>query len=135
VTTRPRVIDQTITAGSQWDETVPATTPIDALAVRTYPADTGGGRFEWPFAAVDREFETYIVERITVDFGDAASAAVAIVGPAGFRVVLSTGLGNVTIYGPIVMAWDEVVTLQSVGASVQMRARVVAGPAKLRPPT
>lgn len=132
MTARSRVIDQTIDAGDQWDETVPPTTPAEALGIKTYPTAPNGGRFEWDFASADGGFETYIIERISVDFGDAAIAQIAIVGPGGFRVIRSAATGHVVIEGPLVLAWDEVIALLSVGATVAMRARVIAGPGQVR---
>lgn len=132
MTARAKVIDQSINAGQQWNEALPTTTSTEVLGVETFPSDDVGGRFSWDFASADGSFETYIIERISVDFGDAATAQIAIVGPGGFRVIRSAATGHVVIEGPLVLAWDEVITLLSVGATVPMRARIIAGPGQIR---
>lgn len=134
--TAPGIIEQTLTAGNQWNEALPASTPADANGIRQYPADPAGGLFQPDFAAEDGAFETWVIESLLVNFADAASSEVAVVNSDAVpkRVVLfSPGGGTFSRVDPIVLAWDEKLVLKSTGATLEMYARVNARPGRLRP--
>lgn len=75
----PVVIEQAISAGGQFDETLPPGTPTDNQAIRVFPAAATGGEFVFDFTGPDASFVTYQIDQIFIDFADAATAEIAIV--------------------------------------------------------
>jgi len=136
MSTAPCVIEQRITAGNQWDETLPTGVHVDADGIRKFPAGPTGGRFDFDFAAQDGSFDTYDIEQIFVDFGDGAGE-VAIVNSdvVPVRVVLATApVGGTFLRVDVIhLAWDEKITLKTAGATQAMYARVLAVPGRARP--
>lgn len=130
----PGIIDQSITAGGQWDGTVPPGTPADASGIRTYPAAATGGLFRPDYAAAAGSFETYVVDKIQVDFAAAATSQVAIKDDAGNTFVLaSPGSGPYLYLGPLELAWDEYIEVTSAVSASVMHGRVHTRPGRSRP--
>lgn len=132
--TAPGIIDQSIAAAGQWNGTVPTTDPVDDKGIRTYPVDATGGEFKPDFAAADGSFETYVVDKIQVDFGTSGTNAVNITDGTRTFVLDTPAAGPYLRMGPIELAWDEhiEVTSLAVGAS-PVWGRVHMRPGRLRP--
>jgi len=133
--TAPGIIEQKIDAGSQWDGSLPSTTPVDNLGIRKFPSDTQGGLFSFDFASEEGSFETYVIEQIAIDFADASTVEVAIVDSEGTPnvFVLSTSTGNFLRVEPLILAWDEKLRITTTGATAAMHGRVLAQPGRMRP--
>lgn len=132
--TAPGIIDQTVSAGGQFTGVLPNTKPSDADGIRTFGADPVGGLFEFDFAGQDQAFETYVIDKIMVDFGLSGVNSVNIVGP-GARVwqLAAPGPGAYLFTGPLELAWDEKIRLNSNASANPMFARVHARPGRPRP--
>lgn len=131
----PVVIEQAISAGGQFDETLPPGTPTDSQAIRVFPAAATGGEFVFDFTGPDASFVTYQIDQIFADFGDATISEVAIVDSKGTptrTVLVSPGGGPYLLETPFLLAWDQKVTLKTLGASVAMIARVTASPGRVK---
>lgn len=136
MTVSPGIIDQGISAGNDWDGTLPPTTPVDAYGIRTYPEAATGGLFRPDFASQGGSFETYIVEKIQVDFALSGTNQVAIKDSAGRTFVLaSPGAGEYLYTGPLELAWDEYIEVTSAVSANAMYGRVHTRPGRLRPTT
>jgi regulatory protein YycH of two-component signal transduction system YycFG len=133
--TAPGIIEQKITAGSQWTGETPDTTPVDELGIRKFPTDVKGGLFSFDFATESGSFESYVIDQIMIDFADATSVEVAIINSESTPdvFVLSTTVGEYLRVDPIRLTWDERIRITSVGATAKMYARVMARPGKVRP--
>lgn len=130
----PGIIDQGITAGGQWNDTVPPGNPVDNLGIRTFPPAATGGRFELPWGGAVSSFETYIVDKIMIDFGLSAVNQVAIVNAAGDSYVLATPPAGLYLFvGPLEMAWDERIEIASAVSANAMNGRVHGRPGRARP--
>jgi len=131
----PIVIEQRIDAGSQFDETLPATTPVNDKAIRTFPSTTQGGLFQFDFTGPDASFVTYQIEQIFADFADAATVEIAVIDSAGTpnrSVIVSPGAGSYIRVEPFTLAWDQKLTLKTLGATGAMMARVMASPQRTK---
>lgn len=132
----PVVIEQSINAGQQFNETLPSTTPADSKAIRKFPVANQGGLFEFDFSGPDASFVTYQIDQVFVDFGDAAPGEVSIINSDGVpkRVVLaSLPVGGTFLrVDPIKLAWDEKLVLKTTGATVALYARVQASPGRVK---
>lgn len=131
----PVVIEQAISAGGQFDETLPPGTPTDNQAIRVFPAAATGGEFVFDFTGPDASFVTYQIDQIFIDFADAATAEIAIVDSKGTptrTVLASPGSGTYLSTTPFLLAWDQKVTLKTLGASLAMIARVMASPGRVK---
>lgn len=133
----PVVIEQRIAAGSQFNEVIPTTAPVDDKAIRKFPQDTVGGLFEFDFTGPDASFVTYQIDQVFVDFGDAAPGEVSIINsdtPTPKRVVLASlpAGGTFLRVDPIKLAWDEKLVLKTTGATVALYARVQASPGRVK---
>jgi hypothetical protein len=134
VATAPGIIEQQITAGNQFTGSAGAGTPVDADGIRTFPPANQGGLFELDFAEQDGSFETYIIDQILADFGDAATAVVNIItAPARTTQLAAPGAGMYLFTGPLELAWDQKIQVVTTGASVALWARVHARPGRVRP--
>jgi len=133
--TAPGIIDQTIDVAGQWDGTIPTTTYVDALGIRTYPSDATGGEFKPDFAAEAGSFETYVVDKIQAEFGTSVANQVVIRDAAGRAFVLDTPpAGPYLRMGPIELAWDEHIEFVSAAVGVAaVSGRVHTRPGRLRP--
>lgn len=130
----PGIIDQETTAGGLWDGTVPPGVPVNAQGIRTFPPAATGGRFELPWGGVASSFETYVVDKIMVDFGLSAVNQVAIVDVGGRIFVLATPPAGPYLYlGPLELAWDERIEITSAASANAMHARVHGRPGRTRP--
>lgn len=130
----PGIIDQEISAGGQWDGSAPPGAPTDSLGIRTYPAAATGGRFDLPWAASDSSFETYIIEKIMIDFGTSGTNSVEIVDAGSRKFVLATpGAGLYLFTGPLELAWDEHIEVTSLVNASATHGRVHARPGRSRP--
>jgi len=132
--TAPGIIDQTIAAAGQWDGTVPTTTPTDHKGIRTYPVIAAGGLFKPDFADEDGGFETYVVDKIQIEFGTSVVNQVAISDGTRTFVLDSPIAGPYLRVGPLELAWDEHIEISSaaVGGSA-VSGRVSMRPGRLRP--
>lgn len=132
--TAPGIIEQLITAGSQFDGAAPTTDPADADGIRKFPTDIVGGLFELDFADQEGSFETYVIEQILADFGDAATAVVNILTNGGPTAEFAApGAGVYLFTGPLELGWDQQIQLVTTAASVALSARVFAKPGRQRP--
>lgn len=130
----PGIIDQEISAGGQWDGSVPPGAPTDALGIRTYPAAATGGKFDLPWVGSSSSFETYVVDKIMVDFGTSGTNTVKIVNAAAQAFELAApGAGLYLFTGPLELAWDEHIEVTSLVNASVMRARVHGRPGRARP--
>ena len=130
----PGIIDQSISAGGQWDGTVPSGDPVDSLGIRTFPAAATGGLFELPWIGSDSSYETYIIDKIMVDFGLSGTNSVAVKNAGGDSYELaSPGAGLYIFTGPLEMVWDEKIEITSNTSANAMSARVHGRPGRLRP--
>lgn len=132
----PGIIDQSINAAGQWDGTVPPGTSTDAQGIRTYAPAATGGRFRPDFAQPypNGSFETYVVDKIQIDFGASAVNSVNITDGVRSFAVDTPPAGSYLRMGPIELAWDEwiEVTSGAVGAAA-VWGRVNMRPGRLRP--
>lgn len=132
----PGIIDQSIAAAGQWDGTVPPGNPTDADGIRTYPPAATGGLFRPDFAQAspNGSFETYVVDKIQVDFGTSAVNSVNITDGTRTFVLDTPPAGPYLRMGPIELAWDEwiEVTSGAVGAAA-VWGRVHTRPGRSRP--
>lgn len=132
----PVVIEQRITAGSQFTEQVPTTTPVDGDAIRIFPTDIRGGEFVFDFQGPNASFVTYVIEQIFVDFGDATFTEVAVVDSLANRAVIAIpGAGVFIRVEPLKLAWDQKLTLRTGApgpATVALFARVQASPERIK---
>jgi len=134
VAVAPGIIDQEISAGGQWDGTVPPGAPTDDLGIRTFPPAVTGGRIDLPWASADSSFETYVIDKIMVDFGLSGTNSVEIVDAGSRKFVLaSPGAGLYLFTGPLELAWDEHIEITSLVSANAMHARVHARPGRTRP--
>lgn len=132
--TAPGIIEQLITAGSQFDGALPTTIPIDADGIRKFPTDVVGGLVELDFADHAGSFESYVIEQILADFGDAVTAVVNILTAGGPTAVFaSPGAGIYLFTGLLELGWDQKIQLVTTGATVALQARVFAKPGRSRP--
>lgn len=130
----PGIIDQEITAGGQWDDTVPVTVPVNDLGIRTFPPGATGGLFALPWGGAGSSFETYVVDKIMIDFGLSAANQVAIVGAGGRQYILATPPAGLYLYvGPLELAWDEHIEVASAVSANAMGGRVHGRPGRTRP--
>jgi len=84
---------QSISAGNEFDDTVPSTTPTIGNGVKSWPIDTHGGRFEF-----DNLTSHVRVESIYVRFGACAAGWVV-------NVVTPVDIGaGVTVNAPVEIA-------------------------------
>jgi hypothetical protein len=134
VAVAPGIIDQEISASGQWDGSAPPGTPVDALGIRTFPPAATGGRFDVPWADADSAFETYVIDKIMIDFGASATNTVKIVDGGSREFVLdSPGAGLYLFTGPLELAWDEHIEVTSLTNASAMHGRVHARPGRSRP--
>jgi len=134
--TAPGIIEQLINAGSQFDGQLPSTTPVDADGIRKFPTDTQGGKFSFDFVSQAGSFESYVIDQILVDFGDAATAVVNILTAGGPTVQLAApGAGTYLFTGPLQLGWDQQIQLVTTGATAALSARVIGRPGRVRPAT
>jgi len=134
VAVEPGIIDQSISAGGQWDGTVPPGTPVDDLGIRTFPVAATGGLFELPWIGATSSYETYVIDKIMVDFGLSATNSVAIKSAGGDSYELAAPGAGLYIYtGPLELAWDEKIEVTSLTSANAMNARVHGRPGRLRP--
>jgi len=135
VAVAPGIIDQEITAGNQWDGTVPPGQPVDADGIRTYPAAATGGLFKPDFAKAspNGSFETYVVDKIQVDFALSGVNQVAIKQGTRTFVLASPGSGEYLFTGPLELAWDEHIEITSNVSANAMYGRVHTRPGRTRP--
>jgi hypothetical protein len=83
---------------------------------------------------VASSFETYVVDKIMVDFGLSAVNQVAIVDVGGRIFVLATPPAGPYLYlGPLELAWDERIEITSAASANAMHARVHGRPGRTRP--
>ena len=124
--TLPVTIEHRITAGSQFDATVPSTTPAAASGINVFPTATAGGFFVFGYTSQ----WLYEVQRISGDFADAATVSIRIRNDAGDDVSIYEGLvgGDVLITDRFQLAPDEQIVIITTGASAAMMARVIARP-------
>jgi len=136
VSQSPVVIEQSVSAGGQFTEAIPTTTPVDDKAIRKFPVDTVGGLFDFDFTGPDASFVTYQIDQVFVDFGDAAPGEVSIINsdPVPKRVVLASlpAGGTFLRVDPIKLAWDEKLVLKTTGATAALYARVQASPGRVK---
>lgn len=132
----PVVIEQRINAGQQFNESLPSTTPVDAMAIRKFPVSNQGGLFDFDFTGPDASFVTYQIDQVFVDFGDAAPGEVSIINSDAIpkRVVLASlpAGGTFLRVDPIMLAWDEKLVLKTTGATLVLYARVQASPRRIK---
>lgn len=134
--TAPGIIEQLISVGSQFDGAAGVGTPTDADGIRRFAAAAAGGRFDFDFAVQAGSFESYVIDQILVDFGDAATAVVNILTAGGPTVQFAApGAGVYLFTGPLQLAWDQKIQLVTTGATVALSARVFARPGRVRPAT
>lgn len=125
------VIEQRITAGNDWDGTVPSTTPDFAIkGVKKFPTDVAGGLFEFDFTA----FFLMEVQQISVVFAGVGTKSIVIRGPGGvaddFEIFKSTDPleVNILITDKFQLSPDENIVILSTGAANAMFARVIGRP-------
>lgn len=124
-------VEQTITAGSDWDGTEPTTTPVVADGVKTYPTHTAGGLFEFAFSDNCTLWE---VQRIWVDFNGVATKSILIrrEGTPDVDIpIFESTLASEEKYlntDKIIIARGEKLIITSSGAATAMVARVTAQP-------
>lgn len=122
-------IQQEITAGSDWDGTVPSTTPVITDGVKTYPTHTAGGLFEFGY---HEGFSLWRVERIVADFNGVAAKGIYIrkSGVPDIPIWESAlaSEAKLLITDKIQLAADESLVMVSTGATTAMYARVTARP-------
>jgi hypothetical protein len=127
-------VQQEISAGNDWDGTVPATTPVIADGIKAYPAHTAGGLFEF---GLGEGFFLWRVERIVVDFNGVANKGVYIrkSGVPDIPVWESTLAieAKLLFTDKVQLAADEQLVVVSTGAANAMYARVTARPVLARP--
>lgn len=122
-------IQQQISAGNDWDGTTPATTPVIADGIKTYPAHTAGGLFEFGY---HEGFSLWHVERIVADFNGVATKGIYI-RKAGvpdipiWESVLASE-AKLLFTDKVQLAADESLVMVSTGAATAMYARVTARP-------
>jgi hypothetical protein len=132
------VIEQRITAGNDWDGTVPTTAPdFSTKAVKKYPAAAAGGKFEFDFTA----FFLMEIQQIAVDFNGVGTKSIVIRGPGGaaddIEIFKSTDPleANILITDKFQLAPDENLVIISTGAVSAMFARVIGRPLHPEPAT
>ncbi len=125
-------IEQRISAGSDWNASLPSTTPVDGdNGIRVYPADTQGGRFDFSNFTSIYLWQIY---RITINFNGVATKSVVIrndsAGAQDFYVWESTNPAEdrITITDRFRMAPDEYLAISSTGATTAMSARILGIP-------
>lgn len=127
-------IQQEITAGSDWDGTVPTTTPTIADGVKSYPTHTAGGLFSF---GLGTGFFLWQVERVAVDFNGVAVKGIYIrkTGAPDIPIWESTLATEkkVLITDKIQLQADEDLVIISTSATLAMYARVTARPVLARP--
>jgi len=128
----PVVIEQRIDAGSQFDETLPATTPVDDKAVRTFPSTTQGGEFVFDFGGPDASFVTYQIDQIFADFANATTIEIAIVEGSNRAILETPSAGTYLRATPFILAWDQKLTIKTLGATTAMMGRVTASPLRIK---
>ena len=131
----PVVIEQRIDAGSQFDETLPATTPSDDKAIRVFPSTTQGGLFLFDFIGPNASFVTYQIDQIFADFSDATTVEIAVLDSEGTpnrSVIVSPGAGGYIRVEPFTLAWDQKLSIKTLGATGAMMARVMASPQRIK---
>jgi len=134
VATAPGIIEQRITAGNQFTGAAGAGTPVDAYGIRKFAPANQGGLFEFDFVSQQGSFETYIIEEILADFGNAATAVVNILTDgAPTAQFAAPGAGVYHYRGPLELAWDQKIQLTTTGATVALMARIFARPGRTRP--
>lgn len=124
-------VEQSISAGGNWNDSVPTTDPVETNGVLAYPADTVGGRFD--ISMFDfTEVVLWQIERITINFNGVAVKDVWIRRPGGqdFYIFQSINAAEnkLTITDIFKLAPDEYISVVSTGAATAMSARVVARP-------
>ncbi len=128
----PITIEQKITAGSQFDGLAPTTVYVDDVdqGLRQFPTDVSGGLFT--FALTSLWWAE--VQRIIVQFADAATADISIVSATGaLSIYTFAGGGEVVITDLFKLAPDEKIQIITTGATAAMWARVTMRPLVSRP--
>lgn len=130
-------IEQRISAGGDWDGTVPTTTPDFATTkgVKIFPEDAAGGLFVFDFTS----FFLIEVQQIHVDFAGVAAKSIVIRGLSGpdIQIFSSTDPAEsiILITDKFQLALDENIVILSAGAAAAMYARVIARPLHPEPST
>lgn len=125
------VIEQRITAGNDWDGTVPLTTPdFTTKGVKKFPPAAQGGLFVFDFTS----YFLKEIQQIAVDFNGVGSKSIVIRGPGGaaddIEIFKSTDPleVNILITDKFQLAPDEHIVIISSGAANAMFARVIGRP-------
>lgn len=123
------VIEQRISAGNDWDGTLPSTTPSFASkGVKAFPEDTHGGLFQWNFAS----FFLMEIQQINIDFAGVGGKSVVVRRPSGPDVLIYSSTDpleiSVLITDKFQLAADENIVIESTGAVAAMYARIIGRP-------
>lgn len=132
--TAPGIIEQRILAANQFDGAAGVGVPVDADGIRRFVPAVAGGLIELDFSSAAGSFETYIIEQILADFGDAGTAVVNIL-TAGFPAMqlAAPGAGLYLFQGPLELGWDQHIQVVTTLATLAMSVRVFAKPGRVRP--
>jgi len=123
------VIEQRISAGNDWNGTVPPTDPdYSTVGVKKYPVAAQGGLFEF-------EFTNYFlmeIQQINVEFGGVGTKSIVIrsTGAPDIEIFKSTDPleTNILIACKFQLASDEKIAIVSSGAASDMFARIIGRP-------
>jgi len=123
------VVEQRITAGSDWSGAEPTTTPSYATkGIKVFPTDIVGGLFTFDFTSY---FLTE-VQQISVDFAGVGSKSIVIRRASGpdIQIFSSTDPLEAIVLctDKFQLASDERIAIISAGAAAAMYARIIARP-------
>ena len=130
------VVEQRITAGSDWSGAEPTTTPSYAIkGIKVFPEDTVGGLFAFDYTS----FFLTEVQQISVDFAGVGTKSIVIRRASGPDVEIFRSTDpletNILITDKFQLASDEKIAIISTGAAAAMYARVIARPLHPEPST
>jgi hypothetical protein len=128
-----RIIQQTITAGSNFDGLIPTTTPIHGHDIeKEYPTDVHGGLFEFDLT------QPAVVYAIEIKFGGQSAWAIHKKDHNGDEFLLYSGTTEAFLAtlakDRTLITEGQKLLLRTTGASTKMIARVAVGSEQLMAP-